>query len=45
MYLDSDERSAFGSTLPSELLIHRTAEIEPYDDTCPVTSKEILVET
>lgn len=35
----------FGSTLPSELLIHRTAEIEPYDDTCPVTSKEMLVET
>lgn len=35
----------FGSTLPSELLIHRTAEIEPYDDTCPVTSKEMLLET
>lgn len=35
----------FGSTLPSELLIRRIAEIEPYDDACPVTWKEMLVET
>lgn len=35
----------FRSTLPSELLIWRTAEIEAYDGTWPVTSKEVLVET